>query len=306
MTSAGGQERSRAVERRDPPRSRPLPVDVLVAAYNVVLAVVWLGLIGRTPHALLVAVGHLLAARLPWVLRRIQPRGWVRALREGYPLLGLAIFWGELGVVQRLRALPPHDEAIRALDLTLFRGHWSDVWMTRMPYPALQEIMFFSYFLYYLLLIVPPFAIGFAGGWKAFRSVVLAVMLTYLTCFLFYLVFPVYGPRAMTAAMSPSASEGFFQLLVERARASGDSLGTAFPSSHVAGAMTMAWLGWRWLGRRWGLLLAAAALAVALATVYTRNHYVVDAVAGALWVLPLQLWVMPRLERGSAEPAPSV
>jgi membrane-associated phospholipid phosphatase len=205
-----------------------------------------------------------------------------------------------LGVVQRLRGLSPHDEAIRALDLRLFREHWSDVWMTRMPYPALQELMFFCYFLYYVLLIVPPVAIGVARGWKAFRSIVLAVMLTYLSCFLFYIAFPVYGPRAMAAAMAPSAPEGFFHALVERARESGDSLGTAFPSSHVAGVVTMACMGWRWLGRGWGMVLALAALAVALSTVYTGNHYVVDAAAGALWVVPLQAWILPRLERADA------
>jgi membrane-associated phospholipid phosphatase len=283
-----------------------LPVDGVVAGYNLALALVWLGLLGRAPLAWVVALCHVVAAGLPWLFAGTRPRGWMRALREGYPLLLFAAFWGELGVVQRLRALPPHDEAIRALDLRLFRAHWSEVWMTRMPHPAFQELMFFSYFLYYVLLIVPPIAIGVARGWKAFRSVVLAVMLTYLSCFLFYIAFPVYGPRAMAAAMAPSAPAGFFHALVERARESGDSLGTAFPSSHVAGAVTMACMGWRWLGRGWGMVLALAALAVALSTVYTGNHYVIDAVAGALWVVPLQLWIQPRLERADAGPSRSL
>ena len=100
-------------------------------------------------------------------------------------------------------------------------------------------------------------------------------MLTYLTCFLFYIAFPVYGPRAMAA-------------------------GTAFPSSHVAGVVTMAVLGWRWLGRGWGLVMAVAALAVTLSTVYTGNHYVVDAMVGALWVVPFQAWIQPYLERRDA------
>lgn len=275
-----------------------LPVDGVVAGYNLVLAVVWLGLRGRAPHAWVVALCHIAAAGLPWLFAGTRPRGIWRALREGYPLIGFALFWGELGVVQRLRGLPPHDEAIRALDLRLFHAHWSELWIVRMPSPALQELMFFCYFLYYVLLVVPPVAIGVARGWKAFRSVVLAVMLTYLSCFLFYIAFPVYGPRAMAAAMAPTV--GFFHTLVERARESGDSLGTAFPSSHVAGVVTMAVVGWRWLGRGWGFVLAAAALAVALSTVYTGNHYVIDAVVGALWVIPLQLWIQPYLERKDA------
>src|SRR4029434_9806213 len=112
----------------------------------------------------------------------------------------------------------------------------------------------------------------------AFRSVVLALMLTYLSCFVFYLGFPVYGPRAIAAfAMLPSLAPGFFHGLVEHTRESGDSLGTAFPSSHVAGVVTMAWMGWRWLGAGWGLVLTAAATGLALAPVYTGKHYVIDA-----------------------------
>jgi membrane-associated phospholipid phosphatase len=276
-----------------------LPVDGVVAGYNLVLALVWLGLRDRAPHAWMVALCHVIAAALPWLFAGARPRGVWRAIREGYPLLGFAVFWGELGVVQRLRGLPPHDAAIRALDLRLFGVHWSDVWMTRMPYPLLRELMFFCYFLYYFFLIVPPVAIGVARGWKAFRSVVLAGMLTYLTCFLFYIAFPVYGPRAM-AAGTALPTVGFFHTLVERTRESGDSLGTAFPSSHVAGVVTMAVLGWRWLGRGWGLVMAVAALAVALSTVYTGNHYVVDAMVGALWVVPFQAWIQPYLERRDA------
>ena len=281
-----------------------LPVDGVVAGYNLVLALVWLGLRERVPHAWVVALCHLVAVGLPWLFAGSRPRGVWRAVREGYPLIGFAVFWGELGIVQRLRGLPPHDEAIRALDLRLFHGHWSELWMARMPYPALQELMFLCYFLYYFLLVVPPVAIGVARGWKAFRSVVLAVMLTYLSCFLFYIAFPVYGPRAMAAGIATAVPVGFFHTLVERARESGDSLGTAFPSSHVAGVVTMAVLGWRWLGAGWGVVLAVAAMAVALSTVYTGNHYVVDAMVGALWVLPLQLWIQPRLERRDAGLAP--
>lgn len=282
-----------------------LPVDGVVAGYNLVLALVWLGLRDRSPHAWVVALCHLAAAALPWLFAGARTRGVWRAVREGYPLVGFVVFWSELGVVQRLRGLPPHDAVIRALDLRLFHVHWSDVWMARMPYPVLMEAMFFCYFLYYFLLIIPPIAIGATRGWRAFRSVVLAFMLTYLSCFLSYISFPVYGPRAM-AAGTASPAFGFFHALVERARESGDSLGTAFPSSHVAGVVTMAVLGWRWLGRGWGALLAVAALAVALSTVYTGNHYVVDAVAGALWVAPLQLWIQPYLEsRDAGLPRPA-
>jgi membrane-associated phospholipid phosphatase len=274
------------------------PVDWVVASYNAILAVVWLGLVPRAPGALWVVLAHAVAAGLPWLFRSIPPvPRWLRPLRDGYPFLGLALFWAELGPLQTLRAVPPHDPFVRSLDLAIFGVHWHEIWMNAMPGRWISETMHFSYFLYYLLLVIPPLAIGLSRGPRAFRSVALAVTITYLSCFLFYLAFPVYGPRASDAASLAAAPDGFFHTLVDRARASGDSPGTAFPSSHVAGAVTMAWLGWRWLSRRWALVLTLAALAVALATVYTRNHYAVDALAGFIWVVPLQGWLAPGLER---------
>jgi membrane-associated phospholipid phosphatase len=274
------------------------PVDWIVASYNAILAMVWLGLASRVAGAPWLALAHAAAAGLPWLLRglpRVPPRA--RALRDSYSLIGLALFWAELGPLQALRGAEPRDLFVEQLDLALFGVHWHEIWMSVMPGRWMSEAMHFTYFLYYLLLVIPPLAIGFRRGLGAFRSVVLALMITYLSCFLFYLVFPVYGPRAIGAASLAAAPDGLFHTLVERARASGDSLGTAFPSSHVAGAATIAWVGWRWLSRKWSAVLTLAALAVALATVYTRNHYAVDALAGLLWIVPLQGWLVPALER---------
>jgi membrane-associated phospholipid phosphatase len=218
-------------------------------------------------------------------------------LRDGYPLIGLALFWAELGFLQALRGVGSGDLLVQQLDLALFGVHWHEIWMSAMPGRWTSEVMHLAYFLYYLLLLIPPLAIGFRWGLRGFRPVVLALTITYLSCFLFYLAFPVYGPRALGAASLASAPDGHFHSLVELARASGDSPGTAFPSSHVAGAATIAWLGWRWLSRRWFVTLVLAALGVMLSTVYTRNHYAVDALAGLLWIVPLQGALVPALER---------
>jgi membrane-associated phospholipid phosphatase len=283
------------------------PVDWVLAAYNVALVPVWLGLVSRSPAAPWLALAHGLAACLPLLLRRSRLPAGVRALVDLTPVLALAFFWAELGALQALRGLPPQDALVRRLDLALFGVHWSEVWSRAMSDAWMSELMHFGYFLYYLVLAVPPIVILLLRGRDAFRSLALAVMVTYLSCFLFYLVFPVYGPRAMAAAGAAQApSGGFFHGLVEAARESGDSLGTAFPSSHVAGAVTMAWVAWRFLPRAWAALLSIAAALVTLSTVYTENHYAVDALAGFLWVVPLLGWVVPRLESAGRPRKPPV
>jgi membrane-associated phospholipid phosphatase len=282
------------------------PVDGILAAYNAAMVPVWIGLGSKSTAALGFGAAHAAAALLPWILGRVRPiPASIRSVLVVYPAIALAVFWGELGALQALRNLPPHDDLIRRLDLALFGVHWQDVWMIAMPQAWLSELMHFGYFLYYLLLVIPPVAVLLLRGRDAFRSVALAVMVTYLSCFLIYLAFPVYGPRAMAGGELVSAPAGLFHTLVEGARDAGDSLGTAFPSSHVAGAVTMAWVAWRWLPRAWALAISAAALMVTFSTVYTRNHYAVDALAGLLWVLPLQAWLVPRLERSRPGPGPT-
>jgi len=280
------------------PRAVVYPVDWIVASYNAILAIVWLGLVSRTAVAPWLVFAHVVAAALPWVWRGLpdMPRR-ARVLRESYPLLCLALFWAELGSLQILRDVKSHDLFVQRLDLAIFGVHWQEIWMKAMPDHWISEAMHLAYFSYYLLLLIPPLIIGFGSGSRAFRSVVLSLTLTYLSCFLFYLVFPVYGPRSSDAASLAGAPAGFFHTLVDRVRAMGDSPGTAFPSSHVAGVATIAWLGWLWLSRTWASVLTLAALAVAFATVYTRNHYAVDALTGLVWVVPLQGWAAPALAK---------
>ena len=81
------------------------------------------------------------------------------------------------------------------------------------------------------------------------------------------------------------------------ARAAGDSLGTAFPSSHVAGVVTAAIIAWKWLPRPVAWLLIVESIGVMVATVYTQNHYAIDAVAGLVWAVVLQVMLLPLLDR---------
>jgi membrane-associated phospholipid phosphatase len=79
-------------------------------------------------------------------------------------------------------------------------------------------------------------------------------------------------------------------------RAAGDALGTAFPSSHTAGAVTLAVILWRWGSAPVAWMGVTAAVAIAMATVYTGNHFPVDTLAGIAVALVAQFLVVPMLE----------
>jgi membrane-associated phospholipid phosphatase len=73
----------------------------------------------------------------------------------------------------------------------------------------------------------------------------------------------------------------------------------AFPSLHAAVSLMALVYAWRHV-RIWFYLLLPFALGLWVSTVYLRHHYVVDLFAGWLLV-PVALWVAPRLDRFWAE-----
>jgi membrane-associated phospholipid phosphatase len=284
------------------PSPRVLAVDRVLAVYNAIFAGFWIGDIGRAPYAALLALAHVTAATLPAVLRRAPPLQVlsrpVRVLRELYPLIWLSAFWPELDLLHQLRIPPTFDHQIAALDLALFGFHGTHlnlVWMWRMPYAWLSEPMHFAYWAYYLLIGIPPMTLLVLGRTAALRDLVFRMMLTYLTCFLVYVLYPVYGPGLTLPRYAGPLTHGFFYQLVRDTVGAGDSPGCAFPSSHVAGAVTIAYAASRALPRWVGRLLWIEAIGVLISTVYTQNHFPVDALAGLGWGLALQIAVAPAL-----------
>jgi len=265
-------------------------VDLVLAVYNGAAAVAWTGALGRTAAAPWLVLVHATAMALPWVASRVGvgSPAWLRALREGYPLLLLYPFYAEVGMLHVAIGSPWHDAAVSAWDRSLFGAGWHRESYVLAPQRWLSETMHAFYASYYVLLAGPPLAAAWVRNGAAFRDISLRQMLTYTACFAVYLFFPVFGPGHMDPFPLDGRPEGLFPDLVRGAIAGGDSPGTAFPSSHVAGSVTAAWLGRRWFPRPVAALMTVGAIGVALGTVYTRNHYAIDAAAGAALAILLQ------------------
>ncbi len=284
--------------------TRPaLPVDRLLALYNGLLAVIWLALAGRTPGALAICFAHGAAVSLPWLLARarVVSRG-TAVLREVYPLIWLGAFWAELDLLRHPLHAHAYDAALTALDGALFGVHLHLVWIHWMPWRWFSELMHLSYFAYYAMIFLPPVAVLLTGRRDALRDMTFRLMVTYVGCYLVYLIFPVDAPVHTTPLYAGPLTDGFFYGLVHAAHAVGESLGASFPSSHVAGAVTIALLGRRWFGRWTARLFLLEAVGVTLSTVYTQSHVALDAVAGLGWALAVQWFVAPVLARALGRP----
>jgi membrane-associated phospholipid phosphatase len=271
------------------------PVDRLLQGYNVLLAGLWIAMLGLAPYAPAILAAHLAAVALPWLLRRAALGGAMRVLWEIYPLLWLCAFWSELDFIRHMLHPVSNDALVRALDLRLFGVHLDQLWMAAMPHVWFSEVMHLAYFAYYPLIFLPPVIAALAGRTEASRDMTYRLLLTYVGCYLVYMAFPVDGPGATLPRFDGELTGGVIYQLVHGAVRWGDSLGCAFPSSHVAGAVTIAMLGWRWFRPGVAALLTIEAAGVFVSTVYTQQHYAIDAVAGLVLAVALQSAVAPWL-----------
>ncbi|HXV86822.1 MAG TPA: phosphatase PAP2 family protein [Gemmatimonadales bacterium] len=278
---------------------RLTPCDRLVAGYNAILALVWIPWMGTAAHASWIAAAHVAGASLPWLLARApsRPSGLAAALRELYPMILAAGAWAEIDVFRRTVAPHNYDHLIAPLDRALFGRHLHEVWMPAMDAVWFSETMYFLYGAYYALIVLPLIVVAVQGRQAALRDMVFRLIVAYLACYLIYIPFPVDGPHFLYEPHQGPHTQGLVYRLVGWIQGSGDSLGCAFPSSHVTGAVAIAVSGWRWFSRPVALVLTLEAAGVAVSTFYTQNHYAIDSIAGVVVGLALQLAAVPWLNR---------
>ena len=126
-------------------------------------------------------------------------------------------------------------------ELALFGAQVSRVWWQAAPSALWSTVLHGAYFSYYFIVSVPAFYFLWRGDLAAVRRFVLAVMTTFVLCYLVFIFFPVAGPYYVF----PRPADWFLAnpaaRLVYDTLAEGSSYGAAFPSSHVAATVAAAW-----------------------------------------------------------------
>lgn len=283
------------------------PMNRLFAIYMSISAVALLfPLRGATWPLILIL--HIAAAALALGARPL--RAPIDALRERwpaiqgfladwYPLLLIPLLYGELEPLNRaVWGGEYFDDLIIHWEEILFGGQPSHILARALPALALSETLHAAYLSYYLIIFGPPLALYLAGRREAFRQVVFTIMLVFFLHYLFFIYFPVQGPRYIFPAPDGVVATGFFYKLTHQILEAGSSQGAAFPSSHVGVAFAQAALAVRYLPRLAPILFVAAT-ALALGAIYGGFHYATDAVAGLILGLAA-VAIAPRLWRALA------
>ena len=180
-------------------------------------------------------------------------------------LVGMVPFY--IFIAARVKQGPVHVPEITLDRLLPLRPEWALV------YGAL----------YFFLILLPVFAVR---DQEHLRRTVAAYLLCWITAYVVFLSWP-------TIASRPKVVEGDgFVTWALRALYSFDPPYNCFPSLHVAHSFVSALTVFR-LHRRLGIVSIVFAALVAISTLFTKQHYVLDVVAGAGLAL-LGYWIFLR------------
>ncbi|MGB7211178.1 MAG: phosphatase PAP2 family protein [Gemmatimonadales bacterium] len=185
------------------------------------------------------------------------------------------------------------DRVVQHWELVVFGQQVAYTWGRVMPSVALSWFFGLCYLAFYFIVIVGPAVLWGVGRRAASRQTIYAIVLSFFACYVVFLLFPVGGPPYFWNWPTGPGNDAWPVLVARHIIEGQDSFGTAFPSSHVAAALTAAYFayrGWRPLG----LILLVPALGIIAAVVYLQIHYGVDALAGLLMAVVVCL-VTPRL-----------
>jgi membrane-associated phospholipid phosphatase len=220
-------------------------------------------------------------------------------LRDAYPLFFIAFLYWELRHLALLFSHGYHDATILRLERWLFGEQLAMTLSQRFPVFWLSELMHFFYASYWFLLPLAAALLYPRGRLRGFRELVYAELVVFFACYLVFIFFPVAGPHYEFPLIGGTPAEGHFYRFVHWALEDGGSRGAAFPSSHVAVALTILLVTWRH-DRLTCRVLCPFVVGLTVATVYGRFHYGVDALAGLLaaaLLVPLARRLEPYLGR---------
>ena len=211
-------------------------------------------------------------------------------VRDWYALATILLFYWGVKPLTQMVFQDMFDDWIVRWENRLFNGLPSTYLSARFPSVALSEYLHLCYLSYYFIPVFLPTMLYFRGKREAFFETLFAELFTFNLCLIWYIFFPVAGPRYITEKIEESLSDRPLCRLTHAILSRASTKGTAFPSSHSAIAIVVLLCGARYDLVSF-VILFPFCTGLVVGTVYGRLHYALDAVAGVLLgVLTFELY----------------
>lgn len=202
-----------------------------------------------------------------------------RLIHDWYPPVILPFLYVELARLNRIVWESYFDSWIQSLERWVFTVS-PVLWFSEvLPSLLVSEYLHFAYIFYYLMIPILGFALYLKKRSIEFQAYIWTLMMTFFFCYIWFIFFPVEGPRYSSPLLAETLQRGIFYRFSHWVLDQGAARGAAFPSSHVAAAMVTLFCAWKW-ERKVFLFLLPLGVGLTLGTVYGRFHYGVDALAG--------------------------
>ncbi|MBM2846411.1 MAG: superfamily protein [Bacteroidetes bacterium] len=190
------------------------------------------------------------------------------------------------------------DEQIISLDHALWGMETSGA-LQQFVHPLLTEWMMFAYVVYIPLIPFTLFVVSGSGGEKGIHDYLLNLSLSYLLCYVGFMLYPLATQMHHDPGMYTVPLEGwFFTWCGEWMRMNVHAPGAALPSPHCAAATVILVMFHRYHRRLFYVVLPVI-LTLYAATVYCRYHYLWDSIAGILTAVVV-LTASPKLVQSIA------
>ena len=240
---------------------------------------------GSTGH-LAGPIGYVALFGLLWyasyAVRRRYPRT-ASFVRFMLPIVLYGAFYGQVHAM--IAALRPQliDETLAAIDRRIF-GIDPIAWLGHHGHPLITDVLFLSYFTYYLGMPVLLILMWKNSPEHAFRTVLASLVICWYGALITYGMFPALGPNRFMPGSLPQLHgwlpttewiQTFLRMNLP------NTVRDSIPSLHTAVTLLALTFAYQYQ-RRFFKLYLPPGIGLILATMYTQQHYVIDVFLGVI------------------------
>lgn len=200
-----------------------------------------------------------------------------------------------------------YDDLLIAIDRWLF-GTDPTVWISQFSHPLITEILQIAYASFYFLFLIVGYELYRKGDLRTFLYLVYLIVYGFFLSYAGYFLLPAVGPRFTLHDFNALNDElpglVFTNALRDFVNAGGSiprgvpnpaefTQRDVFPSGHTMMTLVLMYVVWKFRLKT-KVFIHITGILLMIATVYMRYHYVIDLIAGAVFMI-VCLWTAPKL-----------
>ncbi|MHB8261552.1 MAG: phosphatase PAP2 family protein [Bacteroidia bacterium] len=234
------------------------------------------------PHFVLRLVGLSIIVGICYLNQKYSGH-FIGLLKNVYPMLFLSFFYSETSYLKNIVFSNNFDPYFVRAEQFFWGCQPSIEFAKAMPQHWFNEFMNICYFSYYALIAAIGIVVYFGKKQHSYRSL-FTIIFSFYMYYMFYDVIPVIGPQFHFNTFNTETNPPhFFGKLMHYILSNLEKPTGAFPSSHTGIALIISYILYKQIRILFYYSLPFV-LGICFATVYIKEHYLIDVFAAILTV----------------------